>query len=738
MGDTLERRLAAILAADVVGFSRMMAEDEAGTFQRLTAFRQDLVAKIIADKNGRVVKLMGDGLLAEFPSVVDAVEAAIEIQSAVSRRNANVGAANRIELRIGVNMGDLIIDGDDIYGEGVNIAARLEPLASPGGICISREVYEYTRGKVSKAFEAAGVHRVKNIPEPIAIYRVTDQATERPSRRRIYRPGRILAALVVPVVLAASGLIYWSDKYDFPFGSPLAWMGPGNDDQPSLVVLPFDNLGLSADESYLADGLTDDLITDFSKLSGLMVIGSNTAFSYKGGDVDSREVGKELGVRHVLEGSMRRTGGRIRVNVRLIETGSGKTLWADRFDRDASEMFAVEDEIVHQALSRLKVEITATEKRQVGKLPTNNLEAYDYYLRAEEAARSGFRPDLRKALHLYAKATGLDPDFARAYSAQARTEALIMRRNYDDILAYPVARKQAYEHAGRALTIDPEAASPFAVLSELQTVDRHYEEALRSAQLSVEKAPGEAAAHLALSFVNTFVGRHQEAIVQFEQARRLNPLLPAYSRQVASLSYILNDQPESAVEILEEIRESSQGGEDYLNILATAYSEAGQSDRALAIIDDTIRFAPHTSAELYRVLFDHFRRPEDLDRIIDAMLRAGLQRWPFGFQPGSDEPFSGEEISLFLTGAVWRGIFEGRGPGLLQISESGTMALRFPTMFATGSAQVRGDDLCLQQPGLALGREVCGPVYKANRSKPDALPYTYVNAHIVFHFMPNE
>ncbi|SDD55648.1 adenylate/guanylate cyclase domain-containing protein [Ruegeria marina] len=733
----MERRLAAILAADVVGFSRMMAEDEAGTFKRLTEMRQDLVARIIADKNGRIVKLMGDGLLLEFPSVVDAVEAAIEIQSAVSRRNAGAGPANRIELRIGVNMGDLIIDGDDIYGEGVNIAARLEPLARPGGICISREVYEYTRGKVSKAFEPAGVHRVKNIPEPIAVYQVADQAAENPSRKRSYQPVRNVVALVVAIVFSMAGFFYWSDKSGFSFGNLLAWLEPGNSDQPSLVVLPFENHGLSADESYLADGLTDDLITDFSKLSGLMVIGSNTAFSYKGGDADSREVGRELGVRHVLEGSMRRTGGRIRVNVRLIETDSGKTLWADRYDRDASEMFAIEDEIVHQALSHLKVEITASEKRQVGKLPTTNLEAYDYFLRAEEAARSGFRPDLREALRLYARATALDPGFARAYSSRARTEALIMRRNYDDILAYPVARKQAYEHAGRALTIDPEAASPFAVLSELQTVDRHFEEALRSAQRAVETAPGEAAAHLALSFVNTFAGRHQDAIAQFELARRLNPLLPAYSRQVASLSYILNGQPESAVEILEEIRESSQGVEDYLNILATAYSEAGQSDRAQVIFEDTLRFAPHTSAELYRILFDHFRKPADLDRIIDAMLRAGLQKWPFGFRSGSDEPLSGKEISNLLTGVVWRGTFEGRGPGLLQISQSGTMALRFPSMFATGTAQVRGDQLCLRQPGLALGREVCGPVYKTDPPMPDALLYTYVNAHFVFHFMPD-
>ncbi|MCA0869991.1 adenylate/guanylate cyclase domain-containing protein [Seohaeicola saemankumensis] len=732
----MERRLAAVLAADVVGFSRMMAEDEAGTFERLTALRQELLATIIDEKNGRIVKLIGDGLLAEFSSVIDAVEAAIQIQAAVSRRNADADPANRIEIRIGVNMGDLIIDGDDIYGEGVNIAARIEPLARPGGICISREAYEYTRGKVSKAFEPAGVHRVKNIPEPIEVFRDADHAPGKARRPRFFKPVRILAALVVAVAVVSVTFLVWPGRSGLPFGTSLSRMAPGSTDQPSLVVLPFDNLGLSAGESYLADGLTDDLITDFSKISGLMVIGSSTALSYKGSDVDSRAVGRELGVRHVLEGSMRRAGGRIRINVRLIETGSGEILWADSFDRDTSEMFAVEDEIVREALGRLKVDITASEERRVGKLPTTNLEAYDYFLRAEEAARSGFRPELREALQLYSRATELDPEFARAYSAQARTEALVMRRNYDDILAYPVARKRAYEHAGLALKIDPDAALPFAVLSELQTVDRRFEEAMRSAQLAVEKAPGESATHLALSFVNTFAGYHQDAIAQFEQARRLNPLLPAYSQQIVAMSYILNGQPARAVEILEDVRDSSKGGEDYRNILATAYSEAGQADRALAIVEETMRFAPHTSVELYNVLFDHFRNPDDLDQIIGAMARAGLQEWPFGFQPGHRAPLTGQQISGLINGKVWRGTFEGRGPGLLQISESGTMALRFPSMFATGSALVRGDTLCLQQPGLALGREVCGPLYKSDTATPDAPPYTYVNAHMVFHLAP--
>ncbi|MEP2532703.1 adenylate/guanylate cyclase domain-containing protein [Shimia sp.] len=733
----MERRLAAIFAADVVGFSRMMAEDEVGTFERLTALRQDILARSIEEKNGRVVKLMGDGLLAEFASVVDAVEAAIQIQEEVSNRNATTDPGQRIELRIGINLGDLIIDGDDIYGDGVNIAARLEPLAKPGSICISRQVYEHTRGKVSKPFEPAGVHRVKNIPEPIAVFRMVDpNGRPHPVWPRRNARGAI-AAMAVIAVLSSAAFVLRDDLIAL-FGGSEGETIAAEKSRPSLIVLPFENLGLPDAERYIADGLTDDLITDFSKVAGLMVIGSNTAFSYRDRTIDSRAVGRELGVHYVLEGSVRRAGTRLLVNARLTDVSSGQTLWAERMEQDKDEIFSIENSLVTEIINRLGVDLSASEQERIERLPTTDLEAYDFFLRAEEAARSGFRPGLREALGLYSEATAIDPAFASAFAAQARIEALVMRRNYDDVLPYPVARERAYEHAGRALEIDPDAAMPFAVLSELQTVDRRYEEAMRSARLSVEKAPGEAAAYLALSFAQTFSGSHEEAIDNFETALRLNPLLPSYARQIASLSYILASRPERAVEILEEIKDSSQGIEDYFTILAAAYAEAGWTPKAQATTSEVARFAPHISAQLYRVIFSHFQRQEDLDRIIDAMLRAGLQEWTFDFQPGMRERLSADEVGALIDGSVWQGTFEGRGPGLMQISDGGSMAMRTSTMFITGSAYVKDDTLCMQQPGLALGRPACGPIYKrAEDTAGRGLPFSYVNAHILFHFGPD-
>ena len=732
----MERRLAAIVAADVVGFSRMMAEDEVGTFERLTTVRQDILTRLIEDKNGRIFKLIGDGLLAEFASVVDAVEAAIQIQEALKKRNAAIDPNQRIELRIGINLGDLIIDGDDIYGDGVNIAARLEPLAQPGGICISREVYEHTRGKVSRPFEPAGVHRVKNIPEPLTVFRMTEaKGSQHPLRSRLKVRVAVTAVAVI-AILSSTAFILRDDLVAFFDGAESGIIAT-EDGLPSLIVLPFENRGLPDAERYIADGLTDDLITDFSKVAGLMVIGSNTAFSYRGQTNDSRAIGQDLGVDYVLEGSVRRAGTRLLINARLTEVSSGQTVWAERLERDEAEIFSIEAGLINEIIDHLGVDVSVSERERIERLPTTNLEAYDFFLRAEEAARSGFRPGLREALSLYSDATDIDPTFARAFAAQARTEALIMRRNYDDVLPFPVARKRAYEHASRALEIDPDAAMPFAVLSELQTVDRRYEEAMRSAQLSVEKAPGEASAYLALSFAQTFFGRHEEAIENFETALRLNPLLPGYARQIVSLSYILTGRPQRAVEILEEIKDNSQGIEDFFNILAAAYGEAGQTEKAKIIADEVAQFAPHTSAQLYRVMFAHFRKQEELDRIIEAMTDAGVQEWPFDFRPGARQRLSDDAVTHLIDGNVWQGTFEGRGPGLMQISENGSMALRASTLFVTGTAFMKDGTLCIQQPGLALGRPACGAIYKSTEEKAGAgTPYSYVNAHIVFHFKP--
>ena len=329
----MERRLAAILAADVVGYSRLMGDDEAGTLAALKAYREELIDPTIADHSGRLVKLMGDGALVEFASAVDAVVCAVALQEAMAARNIEAPEQRRIVLRIGINIGDLIVEGDDLYGDGVNIAARLEGLAEPGGICVSGKVYEEVKNKVAFGFEDLGEQRVKNIAEPVQVFRVSAGGPAvRPKSRSGRRRQAILAAAVLLIAVLA-GLAIWQRPWETR-EEPVAIerMAFPLPDKPSIAVLPFDNLSEDQAQGYFADGMTEDLITDLSKISGLFVIARNSSFSYKGRQAKVREIAEDLGVRYVLEGSVRRAGDQVRINAQLIDATTGGHLWAERYD----------------------------------------------------------------------------------------------------------------------------------------------------------------------------------------------------------------------------------------------------------------------------------------------------------------------------------------------------------------------------------------------------------------------
>lgn len=734
----MERRLTAILALDVVGYSRLMAGDEAGTHARLQALHNAHIAPAIAERNGHIIKLIGDGTLAEFPSVVEAVDCAIAIQEEISQDQSALPSERRMVLRAGVNLGDVIVEDGDIYGEGVNVAARLEALAEPGGIYVSRTVYEHTRGKVGRDFEPMGTHRVKNLPDPIDVYRVvlpTSQAAP-PRRTRAFRWQAAGAAACAVAILA---LVIWLEPWREAREGVLP-LGPStSDDVPSLAVLPFDNLSGDKDDDYFADGMTDDLITDLSKISGLKVIARNTVFVLnKNGAVDVCEAARRLGVRYMLEGSVRRAGDRLRINAQLIDCPAGGHVWADRYDRDASDVFAVQDEVIRHIVDTLSVRLSSSERQRVETLPTTNLEAYDNYLRGEAAARTGVRRRFREALQYYRKAITLDPDFAQAFAVMARTEAAVMRLNYDDVLSWPVARKRAYEHAGRALEIDPELSLPFSVLSELQLVDRQYVEALKSAGRAVAIAPGDSAAYAALGLVLTYSGRHAEAVTAIETARRLDPNLPTVTCQFAGFAYMLNGQPKEAVEILERARDAAPDVDDIYGHLVAAYAMAGRIEAARDAAAVVERIGPNLSIELYRVKLAHFRDPKDLDTILTAMAEGGLQRWPYAFRPGQRASLTGAEIEKVAFGRTWRGMLDDVGPAIMQIAPDGTLGFRTTTHIVTGTAHIENDLLCEHIEALTLGRTICGPVYRADPEAGDKLAYIYVNATKVFRFTPVE
>ncbi|HEX6118905.1 MAG TPA: adenylate/guanylate cyclase domain-containing protein [Dongiaceae bacterium] len=720
----MDRRLAAVLIADVVGYGRLSQADEEGTRARFQSDLHEIFEPRIAAHHGRLVKTMGDALLIEFHSVVDAVRCAVEIQRAKAEYNAGIPANRRLAFRIGVNLGDVIVEGDDIHGQGVIIAERLQTVADLGGVMISGTAFDHAIHKVDVGFAYLGEQHVKNIADPVRAYRVlldpADVGKVVGATRKA--SARLLIAGVVGALLVAAGAAF------------LLWQVLAPPERPSIAVLPFANLSGDPGEEYFADGITDDLITDLAKLSGLVVIARNSVFTYKGRSVVLQEVARELDVRYVVEGSVRRSGDQIRVNAKLIDTATGDHVWADDFDRRASDVFAVEDEVVRRIVDAVGVRPTVSERNSLVRPPTANLEAYDYYLRGEQAERTGL---FRDALQLYAKATALDPSFAEAYAADARTAVNIWRQVDDDVLQGPVARKRAYDRAGRALELNPESARPYAVLAILQVVDRRYQEALASAERAVALGPSDAEAHAALSLVLTFSGRHADAVAAIETAQKFNPSLTVSERQVAGMAFFLHGDYTRAIETLERARAETRRPDGIYVLLAAAYARAGRFNEARDAVAEARSLVSVMSVELCRVLYAPFRNTQDLELILDAMRDAGLPQWPFDFRGEDRDRLNGADISRLAFGQTWQGRTGAGEPALLQLGRDGKTAFRTPTQFGTGTAFVDGDMLCEQSENVLLGRPRCGPVYRRTH-EPGEPAYTYVNAFTLFHFSPVE
>ena len=721
----MERRLTAILAADVVGYSRLMGEDEVGTLERLKGCRRELIDPAIKEFRGRMIKLMGDGALVEFASVVDAVQCAAVIQRRMVDRNKGTIEAQQIRFRIGVNLGDVIVEDNDIYGDGVNIAARLEAMADPGGVCISGTAFDHAVHKVDVGFASLGEQRLKNIADPVRAYRLLlDPAVSGKVVAASRRPGwrvMILAGAAALAIAAIAGVFAWQN-----FSAP---------SRPSVAVLPFANLGGDPSQDYFADGITEDLITDLTKLSGLDVIARNSVFAYKDKPAVLTDVARDLGVRFVVEGSVRRTGEQIRLNAQLIDTATGDNLWADRFDRGMADVFAVQDEMSGEIAKALGLQPSAAESERMARPPTENLEAYDYYLRAEQTARTGRRDGLGQALTLYDKAEELDPAFAEAFAADAATTVYIWRESFNEIVQSAPARKRAYEKAGRALQLDPDLSSPYAILGIMQVVDRHYEEAIASAKRAVALGPGDAETQIALGYVQLFAGNHAEAAVAVEAALRLDPNLSPINRQIAGLVFLIQGDNEKAIEALERARDEAPSVGDFRIDLAAAYARAGRLPDARAAIAEGLRSMStpgSDSLSAYRLNGAQYRNPKDLALIIDALQQAGLPEWPFGFTGEGQQQLKGPEIGSLVMGHTLQGQLEpSLQPAFLQIGSDGKAAFRSATRLVTETVHVDGDLLCEQSENM-FGRPDCGPVYK--RSDDAGNAYSFVNSSKVFHF----
>ena len=742
MAKNTSRKLAAILAADVVGYSRLMGEDEGGTLDALRAHREELIEPKIAEHEGRVVKLMGDGLLAEFPSAVEAVHCAVEIQHTMGERNANVQAERRIIYRIGINIGDIIVEGDDIYGDGVNIAARLEGLADPGGICVRRNVRNQVRDKLDLSFEDRGEIEVKNIARPVRVFGVIlDEKAGALVTAVVAIPGEkaplrwfALAVGLAISIIAAAGLIWWQPWVPRSATDLADEVTLPPSDKPSIAVLPFDNLSNDSEQEYFADGLTDDLITDLSKISGLVVIARHSVFTYKDQGVDIRDVARDLGVRYILEGSVRRAGDNVRINAQLIDGRTGNHLWAERYDRQYADIFAIQDQVIESIVEALSVQLTETERTEVARLPTDNLEAYDYYLRGEKLAYRAEPASVADALKFYQKAIALDPDFADAHAGYARVAVDVLTYGFLDNLPSAVARKRAYEAAGRALSLNPRLARSYSVLALLQMFESEHENAVASARKAVALNPNSAEAHLNLAVVLVYAGRQDEALQAMETVLRLNPKPPSYVHDYYGLVLYMNQRYDEALAALEQehnITKSELG----LELLAAVNARMGRMDAAKAAIQSILERQPDQSLAWYRVLFAHHAREEDRAERLEALRLAGLPEWPYGFEGDPAFRLTGDAIDALTNGRTWIGERVGSGTFMQYVQANGAFIERGPDYQLVGTVSRIGDMLCLQSPALLLGRQDCGPIFRNPSGTPEQQDeYTYPNAYALKQF----
>ncbi len=588
--DPVERRLAAILAADVAGYSRLMGADEEGTLRHLKAHRKELVDPKITEHRGRIVKTTGDGMLVEFVSVVDAVRCAVDIQRGMGERNAAVPAEARIEFRVGINIGDIISDDDDIFGDGVNVAARLEGLAEPGGILVSRNVYHQVRDKLSFGFEDMGKQTVKNIARPIVIFRVR------------------LAENLGPTATVTN---VTSEK------SPNSTA-----DRPSIAVLPFTNMSGDPEQEYFADGISEDILTGLSKLRWFFVIARNSSFAYKGKAVDVKRVARELGVRYVLEGSVRKGGNRVRITAQLIDAATGNHIWADRYDGELTDIFALQDEITTKVVAAIEPRLLEAEGiRSHGRSP-EDIGAWDMVIQANSLFWRLTKTEGEAAIATLERAVARYPDYAPAHSMLA---FMLLASDYLGWNFMDPVTKQAASLAARAAELDDSDPWARLALGYVACTMRRTDAAEEEFQRALDLNPNFAAAHGYLGLVLAFDGRSDQAIAHSEQAIRMSPHDPqnAIFNVGLAVAHYLAGRYTEAVGFGRKALQLRNGMTGGHRIYVASLAQAGRIDEARAALARLRELQPDISIAWIERYVPY--TPGPMAKFLDGMRKAGLQ-----------------------------------------------------------------------------------------------------------------
>ena len=585
--ERINRKLAAILAADVVGYSRLMASDEEGTLAALKRHRQTVFEPAVAAHQGRIVKLIGDGTIVEFASVVDAVNCALSVQRSGDSLPDESLRQPKIVLRIGINLGDVIIEGDDIYGDGVNIAARLEPIAEPGGICISSIVNESVGNRIDVCFHDGGQINVKNIDRPIRIWR--------------WHPGTAEAAV--------------TNGQRSGNGAPQP--------QAAIAVLPFTNMSGDPEQEYFSDGISEDIITDLSKIAGLTVIARNSSFTYKGRSVDVRTIGRELGVQSVLEGSIRRAGNRVRITAQLIDATSGGHLWGDRYDRDLTDIFEVQDDVTRRIVDALKVTLSPAEKERLAETKTSNLAAYDFLLRGREfmLGNERNRKTFEQAITYFKKALEHDPNYSQAYACLGFAHIFDYQNRWtnDPDSSLPLAK----QYARQALEKDPKEPLARCVSAMAASLEKDLDRAKSEIDVALSLNPNFALAHNLRGSNRIYSGQPLEAIPEIEHGMRLDPALSSQFLHFLGMAYLLAGKYETAAALLRQRIVLVPRTDFSRALLASALGHLGEFEEARQVWGELKEINPNY-AFVEHVGRQPFRREEDVERIADGLRKARL------------------------------------------------------------------------------------------------------------------
>ncbi len=657
----VKRKLTAILSADVEGYSRLMGEDEVATVRTLAAYRE-VIASLIQQYRGRVVDSPGDNLLAEFASVVDGVQCAVEIQQVLKAKNAELPENRRMKFRIGINLGDVIEEGERIYGDGVNIAARVEGLAEGGSICISGSAYDQIKNKLALGYEYLGEHTVKNITEPVRVYR----AGMEPRAPRVTKEKRAgfkrwqWTALAMAVLLVGAAAVTIWTRFSAPpvEVTPVEKIALQLPDKPSIAVLPFVNLSEDPKQEYIADGISENIITSLSKISDLFVIARNSTFTYKGKPVKVQRVSKELGVRYVVEGSVQKADNQVRVTAQLVDATTGHHLWAERYGGEMGDVFTLQDKITQKIVDALALKLTPGEQEQVSSKDTDNIEAYRAFIQGWQHYLRLTPDDLVRAISYFEKAIELDPIYWRAYAGLAVTywKGSQLAEFCKGLgITYYAARLKPRQYLKMAMKKPSSLAH--VVASEMNLFRRQYEHAIAEAKRAIGLDPNDPSCHESFGWTLIMAGRPGEAADFIKSGMRLDPHNPARYLYLLGLAHFAMGQLEEAVTSIQKALRLNPKRLDMAAALAAAYAHLGLDKRARATLDN-YRKGRSTPPNVREVMYFYpFKDAEVAGRFADGLLKAGLPGKPSGYYKISEEnKLTGEEIRELVFGRKTTGI----------------------------------------------------------------------------------